>query len=74
MDFASEEAKLSNASTLSSPSKHKRVGSTTSSSSFFKMPPGDLGYIKSKKKDIITKQRESIAEYLMSKRDKDSKR
>ena len=74
MDFASEEAKLSDGSSLSSSTKHKRIGSTTSSSSFFKMPSGDLGDIKSKKKNLITKQRESIAEYLLSKRDKETNR
>lgn len=70
MDFASEEAKMSNNSTMSSPAKHKRVTSA-SSKTFFKMPSGDLGHVKTKKVDIITKQRKSIAEYLSSKRDKD---
>ena len=56
MDFASEEAKMQNNSAMNSPNKHKRVTSA-SSSSFFKMPSGDLGHVKPKKVDLITKQR-----------------
>lgn len=50
------------------------MGSTASSNSFFKMPSGDLGELKAKKKekDLISKQRETIAEYLLSKRDKET--